>query len=450
MTGTSAAMGPRREQMGLRSWDPGTRVWDEEVRALSVLGATERRRVSMACLGRTGQWGNALMAYFFLRAFADVHEMAPEVPRWIGQDFFGRLDDPITHAHPVVLYDMVSEICQRFHPMVTASLATSRARAVREGGRRLIVLRDSLLDEADPSLPAACVDLEGLYFLHTRHLARHRDRLRRAVEPVPALRDCLEAGWRNLRRRGDVVIGLHVRRGDFDSKFAHQGFEFVAPIAWYQSWLDELWRRHERPVLFVASDSLPQVLPALARYRPITIRDLGVELPPEFLRLDLPPVHIQRKADFFPEWFMLTRCHALAISNSTFSFTASMLNETASVFMRPDPQANALVPFDPWDSEPLLFLPPSANLPLEVLKRLSAARRGMGLRAIVPNLRRALRWYAQVLLLRATAARHYSGTAGLLRELLRPQFYLSALRRYDEGEAGAAEADSPGPPWSAV
>jgi hypothetical protein len=406
----------------------------------------------MACLGRTGQWGNALLPYFFLRTFADVHDLASEVPRWIGQDLFGHLDDPITHAHPVILYDMVGEICRdAHHPMVTASLAVSRARAVREtSGRRLVLLRDPLLTHPNHSLPATCLDLEGPYLVHTRHLSRHRDLLRRAVEPVPALQECLEAGWQNLRRRGDVVIGLHMRRGDFDSKFSHQGFELIAPIEWYRSWLDGLWARYERPVLFVASDSLPQVLPALARYHPITIRDLGVKLPPELLRLDLPPAHLQRDADFFPEWFMLTRCHALAISNSTFSFTAAMVNETASVFMRPDPQANALVPFDPWDSEPLLFLPPSGNLLLEVLHRLSVAQRGMGLRATLPNLRRALRWYGQVLLARATASRHYSGVAGLLRELLRPQFYLSACRRYDESSGGAAEADLPVVPSSAV
>ena len=393
------------------------------------------------------------MAYFFLRTFADVHDLAPEVPRWIGQDFFGQLDAPITYAHPVILYDMVSEICQdSHHPMVTASLATSRARAVREmSGRRLVLLRDPLLTQPNHSLPATCLDLEGPYFLHTRHLSRHRDLLRRVVQPVPALQECLAAGWRDLRGRGDIVIGLHVRQGDFDSKFSHQGFEFVAPIEWYRSWLDGLWARYERPVLFVASDSLPQVLPALARYHPITIRDLRVKLPPEFLRLDLPPAHLQRDADFFPDWFMLTQCDALAISNSTFSFTASMANETASVFMRPDPQANALVPFDPWDSEPLLFLPPTENLLLEVLHRLSMAQRGMGLRATVPNLRRALRWYGQVLVARAIASRHYSGTAGLCRELLRPQFYLAACRRYDEGSGDGAEADLPQvPPWPAI
>ncbi|HXJ84035.1 MAG TPA: hypothetical protein VMS64_35795 [Candidatus Methylomirabilis sp.] len=403
--------------------------------------------MSMACLGRTGQWGNALMAYFFLKAFAAAHHMTPEVPRWIGQDLFGRRDDPMTHAHPVILYDMVSEICRDvYHPMVTASLAVSRARAVGEGGRRLTLLRDPLLDRPDLASPTTSVDLEGPYLLHTRYLARHRDFLRRAVEPVPALREGLEAGWSNLRGRGDIVIGLHVRRGDFDSKFVHQGFEFVTPIGWYRSWLDRLWARYERPVLFVAGDSPAQTLRALDRYHPVTIRDLGVKLPAELRTLDLPPAHLQRDAEFFPDWFMLTRCHALAISNSTFSFTASMANTTASVFARPDLPAKALLPFEPWNSEPLLFLPPSRNLLLEVLSRLSLSQQGMGRRSMVPNLGRALRWYGQVLRSRMIASRHYSGTPGLFRELLRPGFYLAACRRYDERVPGDARPGLPAIP----
>jgi hypothetical protein len=388
------------------------------------------------------------MAYCFLKAFAEVHDMVPEVPRWIGQDVFVHRDDPITCAHPAIMYDMVSEICRdSYHPMVTASLAASRARALREAdGRRLVLLRAALLTQPSHALPAPCLDLEGPYLLHTRHLSPYRDHLRRAFTPIPALQERLEHCWRDLCSRGDFVIGVHVRRSDFDVKFSHQGFEFVAPMQWYRSWLDGLWARRRRPVLFVASDSLPMVLPALARYRPVTARDLGVEVPPELLGLDLPAAHLQKSVDFFPDWFVLTRCHALAISNSTFSFTASMMNETASSFVRPDLRARALMPFDPWNSEPLLFLAPTGNLLREVLNRLSLAQRGMGLRATVPNLGRALHWYVQVLLARATAARHYGGTAGLIRELLQPRLYLAACRRYDRGCPGESEAELPAVP----
>ena len=48
------------------------------------------------------------------------------------------------------------------------------------------------------------------------------------------------------------------------------------------------------------------------------------------------------------------KCDILAISNSSFSFAASMLNESAHLFLRPHLLYKKLIPFDPWDSEILL------------------------------------------------------------------------------------------------
>jgi hypothetical protein len=397
----------------------------------------------MACLGRHGRWGNTLLGYFFLRVFALVHQMAPEVPRWIGQSLFGLRDDAMSRHHPVVLYDMVSELCQESrHPMVTFDTAASRARTLRDSsGRLLVPLRQASLIRPEASLTARSLDLEGPFLLHTDHLSPYRDMLQGLVEPVSAWRERLEHGWQSLRQRGDAVIGVHLRRGDFDVAFSQQGFEFVAPMSWYLAWLERVWAQYERPVLFVASDSLPEVLPTLARYHPVTADDLGLALPRHLLHPDpdLPPAHVEPDAAFFVDWFMLTRCQALAISNSTFSFTASMMNRASRQFVRPDLQVRALTPFDPWHSEPLLFLRPAASLWHDVLRRWLLAQRGLGLRAAVPNVRRAFRWYRLVLQVRAQACRQLVGPGHLPRELLRPSFYLAPSRRYDGPETGPVE-----------
>jgi hypothetical protein len=387
----------------------------------------------MACLGRHGRWGNTLLGYFFLRAFAWAHDMIPEVPRWLGQDLFGPRDAAITRPHRVVLYDMVSEICQpAHHPMVTFEQAVHRAGALREvGGRRLYRLREPLLAPPVPPLPWPTVDLEGPYLVPTRHLAPVRERLRHEVRPIPSLRGPLEAAWADLRRRGDVVIGLHLRRGDFDVAFSQQGFEFIAPMRAYLDWLEAAWSRFPRPVLFVATDAPAEVLPALARFRPVSAQDLPVRVDPALLAPDLPPAHAQREAAFFPAWFVLTRCGALGISNSTFSFSAALVNETAREFVRPSPLARALVPFDPWDSEPVLLLPPAPTLLADGLRRLRLARHGLGWRALHRSLVLAHRWYLGVLRMRLRAARHFQGPSGLYRELVRPALYLAPTRRYD-------------------
>ena len=57
---------------------------------------------------------------------------------------------------------------------------------------------------------------------------------------------------------------------------------------------------------------------------------------------------------FFDDFAALTLCDKVAVSNSSFSFAATMLNQRADEFMRPDLAVKKLIPYDPWSSPPLL------------------------------------------------------------------------------------------------
>jgi hypothetical protein len=124
-------------------------------------------------------------------------------------------------------------------------------------------------------------------------------------------------------------VAVHLRRGDFG-----QGRHWIAQSSWYEQWLDELWQSLDRPVLYVATDDAA-IVAELARYRPVTAADLGVSI---------------SGAEFYPDFHVLSTADALAISNSTFSFAAAMLNTRAGVFMRPERDGRRLAGFDPWDS----------------------------------------------------------------------------------------------------
>ena len=54
--------------------------------------------------------------------------------------------------------------------------------------------------------------------------------------------------------------------------------------------------------------------------------------------------------EFMPDWWLLAHCDAIAISNSTFSLTAAMLNQQLQVSVRPSLSCNALRDFDPWNT----------------------------------------------------------------------------------------------------
>src|SRR4030095_7275838 len=90
-------------------------------------------------------------------------------------------------------------------------------------------------------------------------------------------------------------------------------------------------------VLFIASD-VPGPYTDFADFAACSAEQLGVDIAGVSFLVDH---HILRHADH------------LAISNSSFSFTAAMLNAHALSLLRPDPNLRELVPFDPWDSEVL-------------------------------------------------------------------------------------------------
>ena len=115
---------------------------------------------------------------------------------------------------------------------------------------------------------------------------------------------------------------------------------FIAPNSCYKKWLQGLWETLEKRVLFIASDELEEVVDDFADYYPVTVKDLGVEMP---------------EASFYPDFYILSQCDVLAISNSTFSVAASMLNERCKFFFRPHLPSKKLIPFNPWDSEPLYW-----------------------------------------------------------------------------------------------
>lgn len=64
------------------------------------------------------------------------------------------------------------------------------------------------------------------------------------------------------------------------------------------------------------------------------------------LKISLP------EAPDYPDFYILSQADILAISNSTYSAAAAMLNTNVTVFMRPGFEQKRLVQYAPWNSIP--------------------------------------------------------------------------------------------------
>lgn len=148
------------------------------------------------------------------------------------------------------------------------------------------------------------------------------------------MRPLADRALAQLRQRGQTIVGVHLRRGDYTGGT----YAWPAPSRWYLDWLAANWRDLRSPVLYIASDD-PKAFAEFGDFSPVTATDLGATIPGAEMYLDF---HILAHADL------------LAVSNSTFSMAAAMLNEDARAFVRPEPDLRRLVPFDPWDADTML------------------------------------------------------------------------------------------------
>ncbi len=264
----------------------------------------QRGRIAMSTLGSNGRFGNQLLQYACLRAIGDVHGLSVEAPEWIGRWLFD-LNDPLPGAPLSELREAGDNLAQLMLPNSTGMSAANR-------------------------------DLWGYCCYNTRFYQPHRDLMRRLFTPGMRHRPALDAAMDRITARGKTLVALHLRRGDFG-----YGRFWIAPETWYLDWLRELWPELDHPVLYIASDD-DQIFRKFAAYAPLTAADLGPPIP---------------GAEFYIDFHVLTQANRLAISNSSFSFVAGLLNEHAQDFMRPDLAKGRLVAYDPWDSDVLLPAP---------------------------------------------------------------------------------------------
>lgn len=245
-------------------------------------------------IGNAGRFGNQLLQYAFLRAYAERTGLELETPDWIGRSLYG-FDDPLPGAPLPTLHEDECDFA-----------------TVLAGGR-----------------PDRCAghDIVGYFCGDTTPFAPHRERIREWFLPVSPVAAHADAALAAVRQRGNTLVAIHLRRGDFGGERF-----WIAPESWYFDWLEHIWPELDRPVLYVATDD-PRLVGRFARYAPLQAAGVASPLP---------------GAEFFADHWILSQADLLAVSNSSFSVTAAMLNGRARLTVRPDRRAGRLVAFDPW------------------------------------------------------------------------------------------------------
>ncbi|MES2697141.1 MAG: hypothetical protein V4773_26990 [Verrucomicrobiota bacterium] len=222
-------------------------------------------------------------------------------PDWIGRDLFGADDAVQGTLKPVGQIDdaAVTEV-------ISGRTQTARAN----------------------------VELHGYFCGDVRDWAAGKPIFQKIFEPVGKVRAHADAALRKIMGGSRTLVALHLRRGDYG-----QGQFWVAPSAWYLTWLADVWPQLDQPVLYLATDDAATVAD-FAAYSPLTAAALGEPLP---------------GCEFFTDHWIMRHAALLATSNSTFSSTAALLNRREGArFVRPDRAIEGLRAYEPWAEKILL------------------------------------------------------------------------------------------------
>lgn len=340
--------------------------------------------VSMTGFGELGRFGNQVLQYVFLKAYAtryNINEI--QVPSWVGAALFGLHDRPVQRAFPPVV--------EFRGTLANSTFTTDFIDYVKKSNadRTVAELFPSILGESSFSNGQvhSNVDVWGWFQWHTSHFAPFKNVIRDTFEAVPELKmPMTEAFNSRVRFRGGkkhTVVGLHLRLGDYQN-IAASSFGYCAPTSWYLQWLSKIWPTLENPILFVASDDIAAVLRDFAAYSPVTSDSVGLEIPEEMKGL---------KAGFFPDWFSLTQCDVLAISNSTFSFSACLMNQRPNARFFRAHYCGAILEIDPWNTDPIVHRDMNKAGLSSALETLQVVYNTQGSRGLMRNLMYELPYY---------------------------------------------------------
>ncbi|MCH9750586.1 MAG: FkbM family methyltransferase [Alphaproteobacteria bacterium] len=260
--------------------------------------------IANSTIGSLGRFGNHFFQYLFLKYHAMDMGYSFEHTPWVGDQMFN------TSPGVAVISKNLREVKQTDYSTETCQILNGEDRL-------------------------ANTNLTGFFQYNTLHYKRHRESIQSTFSFKGPYLDRARQIKAAFEARGEPVIGLHLRRGDYGNRWF-----FIAPTRWYIDWLRSLQASNPRMTIFIASDDLDLVIPDFSEFNVMTSRDLPTSGPAD--------------PDFFDDFAALTLCDKLAISNSSFSFAASLLNTRADDFVRPDLSVKSLVGFDPWRAEPLL------------------------------------------------------------------------------------------------
>jgi len=273
----------------------------------------------MSTLGTNGRFANQIFQYFFLKLIEKELKHEIRYPTWLGAHVFNI--PPSLNGIPIAGESIFQ---QYYQPNSTPKMELQ------------------YLDNILKFDSRKAVDLIGFFQYDTKYLKIYKNLFLEIFQIQSGLISQIHT---YLHRKGldpKSMVAVHVRRGDFllqkDSSifWFHSIKSIVSALKEFEL-LDQ-----EKKFLYLASDDVHTVAKELSDEKIYSITSY-----------DLHP-NLNKIQRVIVDFICLTLAESTLISNSSFSFAASMINQNSKIFLRPDPILDKFSQFSPWNSPILL------------------------------------------------------------------------------------------------
>ena len=254
------------------------------------------KAITMSRLIGWGRFGNQLLEYFYLSIHSRIHGLQLFVPYWLGRDLFALADGILVDA-------------KKFDDKKESSLA--------------------MVDGLSPDKKSfAGIDIKGFCQLNTKHYAPYKEIFSSLYRPIRSLEIDLNSYLTKVKSSYQSLIAVHIRRTDYIGS----NFD-INDLLWIKEWLSKQ-TDITKSVVYIASDD-PEMANEFKEFNSISMNDFDDCI---------------SGAEFLLDWWVLAHANKVAIDNSTFSLTASMKNQIATEFVRPNLESSSMEIFDPWST----------------------------------------------------------------------------------------------------
>ncbi len=265
---------------------------------------------------RLGRFGNQLFKFFFLKIIQ--HEIDCEIryPNWLGNLAFNIPNS----LNPVESKDILV-----IHPDSNFSL-----------NEVLALIREKIISGS------TAIDVKGFFQFHTIEFSKYKDIFDETFKINPLLLNQIEFALDKVNPHGSDLVSIHIRRGDY-TNYKDNPFFWTTSMHSIINSLDDLKAASfKEELVYICSDDM--------NYCSTEFSEKNIS----YISADNLFSYQEESIRLLVDFFVMAKSSVNIISNSSLSFFASMLNKKSRIFLRPGPAKEALVPYDPWNSNVLI------------------------------------------------------------------------------------------------